>query len=241
MNDQYDIFKTVPLKPDPEMMRKTLKLIGVGPEYVTELRVLEVRESQNNNFPYTFGGFFDDTEKLIKNACSIKYALGWYIVLNPCHPDALYRIYNRAKKLGREDSASDNDILRRKWLPIDLDPVRISRISSTDEEHQMAIQRAMEVKDYLHHQGWSDPIVADSGNGGHLLYSVDLPVKDDGFVENCLKALDRGFSDDKVKVDKSVATPARIWKLYGTPACKGDNTKKRPHRMAKILQVPDGL
>ena len=241
MNDQYNKINAVPLKPDPELMRRTLKLIGVGHEYVTELRVLEVRESQNNNFPYTLGGYFDDIDVMVKCACSVKYALGWYFVVNPCHPDVLYRLYNRAKKLNKNESTSDDDILRRKWLPIDLDPVRISRISSTDEEHQMAIKRTMEVKDYLHHQGWSDPIVADSGNGGHLLYPVDLPVKDDSFVKNCLNALDRGFSDDRVKVDLSVATPARIWKLYGTPACKGDNTKKRPHRMAKILQVPDGL
>src|SRR5262249_32077297 len=46
------------------------------------------------------------------------------------------------------------------------------------------------------------------------------------------------LSDDAVKVDTSVSNAARIWKLYGTMACKGDSTPDRPHRMASILHVP---
>lgn len=34
---------------------------------------------------------------------------------------------------------------------------------------------------------------------------------------------------------------ARIWKLYGTLACKGDNIPARPHRIAEILETPETL
>jgi hypothetical protein len=43
-----------------------------------------------------------------------------------------------------------------------------------EEEHQKAIEKAEEVKRFLTKQGWSEPVVADSGNGAHLLYFIDL-------------------------------------------------------------------
>lgn len=44
-----------------------------------------------------------------------------------------------------------------------------------------------------------------------------------------------------VNVDKGVFNAARIWKLYGTMACKGDHTDERPHRLSKILTYPEEL
>lgn len=230
-----------PLKPDPVAMSEALKLIGIGPDLVRELRVLHAREHPNSPYPFTFGGYFDDIEALIRAACTIKYAAGWYITLNPCHPDVLARFHNRAVRLGKGESTQDSDIIRRIWFPVDADPVRLSRTSASDEEHDLAINRVREVAQYLSAQGWPDPIIADSGNGGHLLYPIDIPANDGGIIEHCLKALDQRFSDDRVKIDTSVYNPARIWKLYGTPACKGDSTVNRPHRVARILEVPRGL
>jgi hypothetical protein len=50
-----------------------------------------------------------------------------------------------------------------------------------------------------------------------------------------------GRSDDQVSVDTGVYNAARIWKLYGTIACKGDNTPERPHRPARFIEVPETL
>ena len=47
------------------------------------------------------------------------------------------------------------------------------------------------------------------------------------------------FSDQRVKVDTTTFNPARIVKLYGTPARKGDSTEDRPHRLARLLEVPN--
>ena len=49
------------------------------------------------------------------------------------------------------------------------------------------------------------------------------------------------FDGDGVKIDRSVHNPARIVRLYGTLAAKGDNTKERPHRLSKILKAPESL
>ena len=52
----------------------------------------------------------------------------------------------------------------------------------------------------------------------------------------------RGASVDALaKVDETVGNPARIGKLYGTWARKGDSTADRPHRLARILAAPEHL
>jgi len=53
------------------------------------------------------------------------------------------------------------------------------------------------------------------------------------------KALSFRYSDERVCVDTTTANAARIWKLYGTTARKGDSTEERPHRVSKLLKVPD--
>jgi len=150
----------------------------------------------------------------------------------------LGRAYNRLKEHA-EHTTADNNILSRRWLPIDLDPVRPAGISSSDEEHAEAIQRARTIADNMARE-WDRPILADSGNGAHLLYRIDLPNDQEAlaFVAGALAELDRRYSDDVVKVDVTSANAARIWKAYGTVARKGDSIPSRPHRLSRIIEAP---
>ena len=84
-------------------------------------------------------------------------------------------------------------------------------------------------------------MLADSGNGGHLLYRIDLPAADGGLVGRVLRGLAFLFEDERVILDQTVANPARIWKLYGTVARKGDDLPERPHRLARLLEAPETL
>ena len=97
------------------------------------------------------------------------------------------------------------------------------------------------VREHLHSLGWAEPVVADSGNGFHLLYRVDLANDDRArdLVKRLLHTLGGRFSNEHVKLDENVFNAARIWKLYGTVACKGDSTPERPHRVARLIGVPD--
>jgi hypothetical protein len=99
------------------------------------------------------------------------------------------------------------------------------------------------VSDWLAGQGWPDPLFADSGNGAHLLYRVDLPNDPAAtdLMRNCLKALSFRFDDDMVKADTGNFNAARIWKLFGTKVCKGDDTPDRPHRMAQVIESPENF
>ena len=184
-------------------------------------------------------GYFNDFNKLADNAERWSgRAEAVYITLNPINPALLARSANKVKS--SIPATSDSDVLRRRWFPIDIDPDRPSGVSSTDEEHSLAIERARQIREFLSSRGWPAPILADSGNGAHLLYRIDLPNDEESkrLIERCLKVIEARFSDDKVKIDTTVFNAGRIWKLYGTMVCKGENLPDRPHRMARILEVP---
>lgn len=225
---------------DAQHIIEAVRLI-VGDGAVTELRSLDAVVG-GDRYPATYSGYFDSPEALAQAAATIKAAKGIYITPNPVDPALLARAKNRLRKMGRGDnSTGDHDIIARHWLLIDCDAKRPAGISASDDEHDAAIQRCREIYAHLHDRGWPDPIAADSGNGGHLLYRVNLPRDDGGIVERCLAALANRFNDERVHIDTSVFNPARIWKLYGTSARKGDSTEDRPHRMARLLSVPAAL
>jgi hypothetical protein len=225
------------LQPDRSEVLRALGVLA-EPGQVVELRLLGV-QSQGQRIPVSMSGYFDDFELLATGAC--RYggsAKGVYVTLNPVKPALLARAANRLRTAGRNDPlTSDADITKRRWLPIDLDPERPSGISSTEQEHALAVERAFEIRDALRQQDWPNPIVGDSGNGAHLLYRVEIPTSDNELVKQCLQALARRFDNDRVKVDQRVFNPARIWKLYGTVSRKGDNVADRPHRLARILEA----
>src|SRR5574341_106006 len=205
------------------------------PGTVAELRIPKAGRQK------TISGYFSNFDKLAEAAADADgKAPVLYVTMNPVNPDLLARATNRVRPYA-EDTTRDPDILRRRWLPIDLDPVRPSGIGATDAQHEAALARAMDIWAWLTEQGWPDPVVGDSGNGSHLLYRVDLPNDDASrdLVRRCLAALAFRFSDDVVSLDAGVFNAARIWKVYGTWVCKGDSAPERPHRQSALLGAPD--
>lgn len=220
---------------DLDEIRASAKVL-LKPGAVHELRIPNTRRG-------TVSGYYDDLSRLAEDAAQWSgRAPGVYVTLNPANPDLLARSANRVREWAKY-ATSDADIVQRHWLPIDLDAARPSGISSTDQEHEAALTRGRLIVSWLTERGFPTPIVGDSGNGGHLLYPIDLPNDDRSRVltERCLKALALWFDDDVVKVDAGTFNAARIWKIYSTLAAKGDNLAERPHRLARLLEIPDSL
>jgi len=167
---------------------------------------------------------------------------GVYVTLNPVKPELLSRCYNRLQEWAKS-TTNDNDIIKRCWFIVDIDYQRPSDISTTEDEFKLSHERAIEIRNFLNKKGWSEPIYANSGNGAHLLYRIDLPNNEDSrqLLKKCLDVLDFKFSGNNVNVDTGMYNASRIIKLYGTKACKGDDTSDRPHRLAKLINVPDKL
>ncbi|GAI76097.1 unnamed protein product, partial [marine sediment metagenome] len=176
------------------------------PDDVVELRSLGVGGK-------TVAGYFDDHAKLAEAAAKLSgSAAGVYVVLNEFTPALLARSANRLTT-GPKTLTQDKDIIRRRYLAIDIDAKRPSGISSTNAEHDAAIQVARKIKEYLVGLGFpADSIImGDSGNGGHLLGRVDLPndTNNTNLIKSCLEALATRFDDDAVSIDPGVFNAAR--------------------------------
>ncbi len=228
---------------DPREVRRAYELL-FEPGQVVELRALNAITRQSPRYRYTASGYFNNVDALVKAASDIIAATGVYITLNPCKRGLITRANNRIRTADdmRIDkrTTSDTEILSYRWLPVDIDPVRQDgNDSSSHREHDAAITLAYHIWHTLSAEGWPQAILADSGNGAHILYRMDFKntADDIELVHRTLVGLDNRFSTDAAKVDVGIFNPARIMKLYGTRACKGDATEEWPHRMSRILEV----
>jgi hypothetical protein len=225
-------------------VEKALAAIGAlfEPGDVIEIRALNLGRTPTSSGSTHSGYFeFEARDAIAKALMQLDgRAEGIYVVLNPLNPSLLARANNRLQAKPKNTTA-DADIIKWRWLYIDCDPVRPAGISSTDAEHDAALDRAGQVRDFLTGRGWPEPIYSDSGNGAHLLYRLpDLELQRAGtLVKSCLKALAHQFSDQAVNVDQSTSNASRICKLYGTQTRKGDAIPDRPHRYSRILEEPE--
>lgn len=137
------------------------------------------------------------------------------------------------------ETTTDGDIAGYQWLLIDADPVRPSGVSASREEKEAARRVAGMTMKKLMAMGFSEPVVADSGNGYHLLFHIHASPKEKQVLADFLAVLDMWFSTEQVKIDTAVFNPARITKLYGTIATKGASTPERPHRRSRIIRKPE--
>lgn len=224
-----------------EATRKTLYDLDAFNLFIQTGEVVEVRAFEGKR---VLSGYFDDHAAFCKAVREIDQRLhsGIYFTIQVIDPRLIARAYNRIKQ--SDLTTSDKDVLFYRWLPIDLDPVRPAGIPSSDSE----LTAALELKDHvttwiMQELGFSAPISAMSGNGWHLLFKLpEIPVNDENknMIKGILEDVSSRFSTPKVSIDTKVFNPARIWKLYGTTARKGDEIpaniyrEARPFRMAYI-------
>jgi len=225
---------------DSGQFRRFFRLLQLGDkEAVIELRALSFKGRRSN----TFSGYFDDEDAFVKAAEeAAKNSAGVYCTINRLNPQLLCRSANRAEPFAQL-STSDADISRRRYLPIDLDAIRPSGTSSSEEQHQAAIQKSREIFKFIRDKGFPEPIVIDSGNGAHQLMPFDEPNDQNSktLAQNILKKLADQFNDEWVKVDESVFNAGRIMRLPGSMNRKGDHLPKYPHRLCRIMSIPEPL
>jgi hypothetical protein len=223
------------VKVDSREVARVIELLK-GPDDVWELRILRTREG-------TISGYFN---KLAPALQAIEGVNGSgssvYVTLNPVEPALLARAANRLKPRA-DKTTSDKDITKRRFFVCDVDATRPTDISATEAELEAALDRCRTIRFELSELGWPAPIFGHSGNGGHLIWAIDLPndSESEKLIQRVLKALAARFDDEAVHVDKAVFNASRIIKLYGTIAAKGDNIPERPHRLSRILDAPARL
>lgn len=225
---------------DKEIMTRSINTLH-GKD-LFEVRIFEGKTSQSSKWS-NFSGYFNSTEQLFTELdhLHLQRYKAVCITLNSINPALIARSANKLKIA--ESTTSDRDVICRKWLFIDLDPKRPSDVSSSDEERRNACCLASKIiEDLSTNFGFPEPILSDSGNGYHLLYRIDLPSESD-LPRNFLDALSERYSNQDIEVDRTVYNAARLIKLCGTLACKGDSHQDsgRVHRMSTIVSLPKDL
>jgi hypothetical protein len=216
----------------------------VHPGEVAEIRVL-----QGSNVA---SGYFDDHAAFCKVARDAdKPGANVYFTLQVIDPRLLGRALNRIRQGRGVLTTSDNNVLAYRWLPLDIDTSKPAGVSSGDSELKAAFEVREQVIIWVtDNLGFRGPIKAMSGNGYHLLYRLpDLPnaPENKALIKSMLEEVDVACSTTAVKIDTTVFNPARIWKLYGTTARKGDEIpaapgrEARPHRKSYIESLGDQL
>ena len=192
-------------------------------------------------------GYFNNAAKLVKDALtasSRETCKGVFITLNPVNPSKLSEAPNTLLH-GLGSATKDNDILCRRHLLVDIDPIRTSGTNSHESEHNAALERGKAISQQLTAKGWPEPLIGSSGNGCGVTYRLpDLPNDDSStrLIEAVLKSLSKKFSDEySVKVDAVVGNASRVCKLYGTKVRKGYHSEQRPHRYSEIISAPNAL
>lgn len=205
--------------------------------------LFEVRIIGKGQRKRIISGYFTDADTLIQQFDTIDpRGTNIYITINRVNEDCYSREQHDCFRQ-TDTTTHDHEIDGYEWFFVDLDPVRVAEISSSDAELDNARLLSDKVFSYMQGIGFNDPVRAMSGNGHHLLYKIDLPNTDENkaLIEKCLTNLANMFNNGAVKIDIVNHNQARVCKLYGTLAQKGSNTKTRPHRMSCLTSVPKNI
>lgn len=188
-----------------------------------------------DQFKKTISGWFDDVDKAVFELGRL-HGVSPFVTINPIKPAYRAKAYNRLKIAGKNGSTPDKDIVCLRWLFVDVDPIRPSNISSTDDELAAAVDRR-------------DRVLAEnpelrrsalwglSGNGAWILIRLPDYANDEAhhaIIERALGYLSDRYSDDVVKIDTTTKNPSRIMGIPGCLKAKGDPIPDRPFRAATI-------
>lgn len=208
-----------------------------GEGKLTEVRLLAKKGGRQKNY----SGYFKSVDSLLSALAPFADSdYGIYYTLNAIN-EACYGRIQRERFVENPTTTSDQDVMGRDLVLIDLDPKRPSDTNASDEEVKYAWEVAQRIRDFLRDSGFYSPVMAMSGNGVHLLYRVQMantPAVQE-LVKDFLKALDMMFGDDRIDVDTSVFNASRIAKMIGTRSNKGFDSEERPQRLSYFIDIPD--
>jgi len=209
----------------------------VGDGNFTEVRILG---------RFSYSGYFRKFENLISKIEPYTNMDDEqiYFVLNSIDKDCYARPQCEKFIKSPKVTTTDSDIIRRKFLLLDFDPIRKSQTNSSDSQFELAHKKAQDVYRFLiKEKGFTDSIICISGNGWHIIVPVDLPCDEETnkVIKDFYTYMGSIFSDENVEFDEKVYTNARLTKLYSTWAKKGANVPSNPWRQSKIVYIPKEL
>lgn len=228
---------------DPAKIVEGLSLFDWSGEVCYEMRVLGRRDVPGSPWFMTAAGYFNDPKAFARAAGFYSgWAQGVYVVLNPAPRRLLWRCENRLDP--RANSATkDDEIAERRWIFVDLDTSQPKGTMTNEAEHNEALDRGREVFEYLKPRAPGRLVLADSGNGCHVLMEDRRPNDEAGKarVRGVLSHLAQKFTGGGIRVDPCTYNAARLGRVFGTLTCKGDpHPVENPFRIAQIMEQSNG-
>ena len=217
----------------------TYQMLGINP------RKKSARVCKNNLVIDNEGvvsGYFKESNPALKHALELDENMlpdGVFLLLNPCN-DVLLEKADHCLQANVE-RVKNTDIPHICNILVDVNPIKPDGVSSTDEELENAIQMAMKIKGNSMENGWPEPLVGDSGNSAQLIFKANLANTQESqeLIHRVLQVLHTCYGNDKVAIDTTVSNAGALVRMFGTLARKGDNVPNRPHRLSKIISIPD--
>lgn len=205
-----------------------------GGNQLTEIRII----SNDNKIG---SGYFTDAQTMINAVRPYANDYSVYFTINRINSDCYGRPQRDRIVLRPKNTTTDNEIIGRDWILIDLDSKRAAGVSATQEQLNEAKKKANDVYRFLKDNGFYEPIVICSGSGVHLYIRCALKVNEENdlLVKRFLSAMGMLFSNENVEVDQKVFNPARISRVVGYYNRKGSkNDPLRPQRVCSFVKIP---
>jgi len=138
---------------------------------------------------------------------------------------------------------SSENINRVTVIPFDIDSPHPKDEAATQEELKEAKETLEKTSEWIKEQGFTQVYIDHTGNGYRVLQAVNIGLNNENRekVQSLLhtyhEELAYNCKHNKATFDKITDLP-RIVKVPGTWSVKGENTESRPHRRAKIINIP---
>jgi hypothetical protein len=149
----------------------------------------------------------------------------------------VYTVMNPIKPGFTGGAATDDDILCRRVLLVDIDRAGTKKVPACQSELDAALVLATSIESYAATLDFPDPTMVMSGNGYHLYYRLpDLENTPETTVviQRALSDLAGSFNTASMSVDTTVYNASRITKVPGTVMRKGVASVDRPYRIAVV-------
>jgi P4 family phage/plasmid primase-like protien len=169
-------------------------------------------------------------------------AQGVFVIANRVNPAVATRTTPRAwYDAEKGASTTDRDVTHRRVLFVDVDAIRTTGTSATEEEMGCSALLAGAVYERLAELLGGDAALgyAHSGNGRQVFIAIEPteePSPMTATVKGILAALSIAFAAPGAEIDRTVADPKRLVPAFGTTKRKGaPGVQDRPHRQTAFV------
>ena len=226
-----------------EIQKHAVAFLQLLEHPLTEVRILTGARTlnvgrQNKYVGEIISGYYtpEHYNQMVKDVAQYDGRVrGIYNTIHSIDPALHARAHNRLRtQTPKGETTSDHNITHLDCFAIDIDPDCPAGVSSSNDELNEVKKRAAALAKEFEGHGIM-MIRGMSGNGCHLI----TPIVKTEIHEDVLaryEAMGKSIAN-AVGADIKIYNPARILKMYGTVACKGDSTEERPHRRS-LIHIP---